>query len=139
MGYATVMDVHQLNTGRPTYTASSKPTASQVIDFLEQSAAKIDAVLRGRGYALPVATGATSALKLLEGCNAAGAHALVEQGAQSSDRRESAMKLWQDCLTMLREGELELDSGSDAASGVPAFSAAPSPIFQRENLDYYDF
>ena len=139
MGYATVMDVHQLNTGRPTYTASSKPTASQVIDFLEQSAAKIDAVLRGRGYSLPVATGATSALKLLEGCNAAGAHALVEQGAQSSDRREAAMKLWQDCLAMLREGELELDSGIDASSGVVAYSPAPSPVFERQNLDYYDF
>lgn len=138
MAYATIVDVHQLNTGRPTYTASSKPTASQVIDFLEQSAAKIDAVLRSRGYAIPVATTATSALKLLEGCNAAGAHALVEQGAQSSDRREAAMKLWQDCLVMLREGELELDAAGDTTQSV-TYAAAPSPVFQRENLDYYDF
>lgn len=138
MAYATVADVHQLNTGRPTYTASSKPTASQVIDFLEQSAAKIDAVLRSRGYSIPVATGATSALKLLEGCNAAGAHALVEQGAQSSDRREAAMKLWQDCLVMLREGDLELDAGGDTTQSV-TYASAPSPVFQRENLDNYDF
>ncbi|MGH2954881.1 MAG: hypothetical protein ACRD2Z_09745 [Thermoanaerobaculia bacterium] len=129
MAFATVADVHQLNTGRATYTASSKPTASQVIDWLEQTGAAIEGILRQRGYSVPVPTTATSALKYLEKCNALGAAALVEQGAQASDRRDQAVALWRECYKALSDGTIDLDAPSDANGGAVEFAAVPSPCF----------
>jgi hypothetical protein len=128
MGYATVTDVQQLNTAR-TFTATSKPTATQVIDWLEQTAGVIDGILHGQGYTLPVPTTATGVLKQLEHYNALGAAAFVEQGAPSSDRRKEAMDLWKQAQKMLRDGNLELDTPEDSSLSLPRGPRTATPYF----------
>lgn len=129
MGYATLIDVQELNQGRATYTASSKPSATQVADWLDQTAAELDGVLRGRGYALPVATTATSALKLLEGYNAIGAFAYQERAAQNSNRADQAWEMWMHCLTALDSMDLGLAADTDGGSGVTRYGTNATSAF----------
>lgn len=137
MAYATVADVQQLNTGR-TFGASTKPTASQVMDYLEQTAAVLDGILRGQGYTVPVPTTATAALKTLELYNAQGAACLVEQGAPSTkpDRDGvSACAMWAQACKMLKSGAIELEIPRDAAEANPRYNACATPFFSR-TLDH---
>lgn len=130
MAYATVIDVLAQNTGRATYTTTSKPTASQVIGYLELTAAELDGILRAVGYGLPIATTATSALKLLEHFNVLGAAAMVEEGAPSdAARRADALHLWEEAKKMLSTGVIELDTDRDTTSSVPRTNTAASPLF----------
>lgn len=133
MGYATVADVEQLAQAR-VFTATSKPSTTQVVDWLEQTAGVLDGILRAKGYSLPVPASATQTLKLLEGYNAIGAAAFVEQGAPTSDRRDQAMTLWQDTQKMLKDAMLELDDAQDATVTSPrsSFPSAPTPFFTRD-------
>lgn len=123
--YANVEDVVRLTQGR-TYNASSIPNISEVHDFLALSAAQIDGILRGQGYALPVATGATSTLRLLAHGNALGARALVESAAPTAapNAAEHAEKLWCDFKKALGDGDLELDAGRDTGQSRPRFGQA---------------
>lgn len=132
MAYAEIADVQELNTGRPTYGATTKPTASQVADFLEQTAAELDGIMRAKGYLLPVPSTAISALKWLEGANAAGGWYKVELGAQASDRREEAERLWRSMKRSLRDGEIDLELDVDPEQQV-RFSA-PEPIFSLDDV-----
>lgn len=131
MGYATVADVQQLNTAR-TFTPSSNPNINQVVDWLGQTAGVLDGILRAGGYALPVPTTATAALSTLEGYNAIGAAAMVEQGAPTSDRREQAMALWEEAQKMLREGMISLDAPRDTDTSSIRYPAVASPMFSRD-------
>ena len=120
MAYATLSHVQELTVGRPTYTGSSRPNTSQVVDYLDGKAAEIDAILRGRGYSLPVATTATAALKLLEHGNALGAAAMVEAAAPNPHTSaEYARKLWEDFKKTLQNGTLELDAAKDTEQANP--------------------
>jgi hypothetical protein len=127
MAYATPSDVHQLNTGR-TFTASSKPTASEVGRLLDLTAAELDGILRTRGYLLPIPASATSALMLMAHGNALGGAAMVEQGAQASDRRDEAVRLWLDFKKMLGSASLELDDAHDAVTGSPVYGSSGSSV-----------
>lgn len=130
--YATVIHVQALNTGRK-ITGTSKPSASQVVNYLDETGAVIDGILRQQGYALPIASSATSALELLEHYNALGAGAYVEQAAPSSDDRyKQAMRTWESALKMLREGAMELDAAKDSAQSLPRANAVASPYFERD-------
>src|SRR3954447_7900962 len=105
MAYATLSHVKARNAQR-VYSATSKPSVDDVGGFLEQTAAILDGILAGRGFALPVATGATSALALLEHYNTLGAWAEVERAAPGgkSPHADGADKLWADAQKMLRDG-----------------------------------
>lgn len=129
MGYATVSDISARNVARSAFTDETKPTASQVIGFIQDTAGELDGILRGLGYSLPVATTATSALSVLRSYNTYGAAALVEQTAQHSTTLESTMKLWEDAKAMLRSGGIELDAAKDATNSSVRFPCAPSPAF----------
>lgn len=133
MGYATVADVEQLNTAR-TFTGSSKPSTTQVVDWLEQTAGVLDGILKEKGYSLPIATTATGALKTLEHYNAIGAAAFVEQGAPTADRRKEAMDLWLNAQKMLKDGAIELGASQDEALSSPrsSFPCSPTPFFSRD-------
>lgn len=131
MGYATVIDVTQLNTARQIGT-STHPNIDQVVDWLDQTAGVIDGLLRDGGYSLPIPTTATQALKILEHYNALGAAAMVEQGAPTSDRRSEAMALWEDAQKMLRDQQIFLDAPRDTETTSIRYPAAASPMFSRD-------
>lgn len=128
--YATVAHVQAHNAGR-VLSATSVPNDTQVIDFLEETAAVLDGILREKGYALPIATTATSALKFLELANSYGAWAAVERSAKSSEQRDRAETLWEGAQKMLRDGGIELDAPTDAQLALPRSQAAASAWFTR--------
>lgn len=119
MGYASISHVQALNAIR-TFTPSSRPSVDQVAGYLDETAAVLDGILKGRGFQLPVPTTATSALKLLEHYNALGAHALAENSAESAPGKDAAAKAWADAQKMLRDGIVE---PSDLPREVGANSA----------------
>ena len=129
MPYADLADVSALALGR-TFTGSSRPNASQVADYLDKTAIEIDAILRGQGYGIPIATTATAALKLLEHGNALGAAAMVEAAAPNPHTSEGyARSLWEDFKKGLKTGGLELDADKDVAQSAPRHGGAASSVF----------
>lgn len=100
MPYATVIQVANRNAARGTYTGTSIPNASQVIEYLQESAAQIDSWLYGGGYQAPfdaaIASGAvpTAGQILLQRWNVIGAALMVEEGAQQPINLEHFKKLW---------------------------------------------
>lgn len=136
MGYATVIDVAAQDVARGTYTATSRPTASQVILYLDNTAAELDGILRAQGYTLPIGGEATQALTMLREFNIFGAAAMVEQTAQNTtpQRLQTALKLWDDCRKMLQGGVIELDAAKDTATLMPRYATgniAATPYFTR--------
>jgi hypothetical protein len=133
MGYATVIDVVKQNTARKTFTPNTKPTASQVIEYLDETAGELDSILGGQDYALPVPTTATGALRTLEYFNALGGAAMVEQAAPTSDRRDSALALWENAKKMLIDGVIEFtDVPRSSELALPRAAEAASPWFSRD-------
>lgn len=137
MAYATVSHVQAKTIGRPTYTATSPVTDTQVIEFLEDTAVEIDAILRARGYTVPVPTTATSALRLLQNGNTLGAAALVEAAAPvPHTSAEYARKLWEEFQKMLWKGGLELDLAKDAGEALPRHGTPAPPMFSVVCRDF---
>lgn len=134
--YATVDDVIRLVQGR-TFTASSKPSVGDVVDWLNMSAREIDGLLRRGGYGLPVATTATGALALLAHGNALGAACLVESSAPTSNRQQMACKLYETFKKSVLAGDLELDAGKDSSNSSPRSNAAnqATAMFTRDAHD----
>lgn len=131
MPYATVADVQQQAVNRP-INASSRPSETQVVDWLNQTAGVLDGILREQGYVLPVPTSATEALTTLEHYNAIGAAAFVEHAAPSSDRRKEAMALWEHAQKMLKCGDIDIGAPKDDAVHSVRSSPAGTPMFSRE-------
>jgi hypothetical protein len=135
VAYGNASAVHRLNTNR-SFTGSSNPTLTEVEGFLDFTAAEIDGILRARGFLVPVPTTATGALQLLAHGNALGAAMMVEQGAQTSDRREDARILWRDFKRMLESSDLGLESGTeDPDRGTPRWASNGSAMFSWPAVD----
>lgn len=138
MAYATVYNVAALNTGRTYGATNTKPSATQVVQYLEETAGVLDGILRQQGYLTPVATTATSAYKTLEGFNAIGAWCMVESAAQTSDRRQDAEAMWESAKKMLLDGIIDLDAPQDTTEALPRSSfgassdSAATPFFYRD-------
>lgn len=129
MGYATVSDVEALNSLR-VFSATSKPTASSVGRMLENTSVELDALLRGQGYALPIATTSTDAITLLRKWNAEGAWALVERSSPQSPHAETAMKAWEATKKMLRVGDVQIDAARNTDVVLPRTpDVCPTPMF----------
>jgi hypothetical protein len=135
MPYASVGSVEALNSAR-TFTVNSKPSKLDVEQFLADTAAALDSILRARGYTLPVATTATSALEALGYYNSIGGWAWAERSAETSPHRDAAWELWKECQQELREGNIELDLGRDTAGGggFPRGAFASPPFFSRDMM-----
>lgn len=119
MAYASPIHVAAYNAARATYNQQTKPTVDQVGIFLDECAAEIDVVLRTQGYALPVPTTATSALKFLEGVNAVGAAWKVEVSAPTSDNPELYEQMYRSAMKMLTKGVEFTDIPKDSAQSLP--------------------
>lgn len=132
--YATLDAAAAAAPGR-TFTASSKPSASQVAMFLEQTSAELDGILRARGYQVPVATTATSAWALLADYNARGAAAMVAQAAPGQDGKlNNALALWETAKKMLSDGTVSLDAPSDTVRGLPRHAGIATAVFSRSTF-----
>jgi hypothetical protein len=124
VAYATLIDVQHRAPAR-TFTASSKPNASAVFGFLEESQLILDGVLRAAGYELPIATTATSALRILRTVNAIGAWSMVEKHApgpkpagQQGEAAERDFISWLNKLDPRSKGPtIELDAAKSSTAG----------------------
>jgi hypothetical protein len=133
--YAAIADVQRRNFGRTISATAADGTTEDVIQYLEETAGVIDGILRSQGYSVPVSpTTASAAYKTLQGINAIGAWALWESAARTSDRREEAVRMWEQAQDMLRKGEVELDIPIDVSEAAPrsGFEGVATPWFTRD-------
>lgn len=136
MAYASLPDVQARNTIRGEFGVRTRPTATQVAEYLEDTAVILDGILRARGYQVPVPSTATTALRWLRQANAAGAHARVENaGSEQDSLDESAEAAWRAATNMLRKGEIELDAPRDTATTRSRSSRATLPATRMFYLD----
>lgn len=119
MAYCTITEVQGLNP-KWTYSSSTKPTTTQVEEFIDRISDEIDVVIQGRGYTTPV-TSPTELANFLVQVNAYGAASLAEQamfpeatGIGVTARGNVLWGQYQAALKYLREGNLPTD-----LNGVP--------------------
>jgi len=114
--YALPSAVFQMDTGR-IYTATSTPASAAVEQYLVQTAAELDGILRGQGYSTPVTV--SPALELLSYYNSLGANALALQSAPTGGgKRDEATALWENAKKMLATGEIILDAERDTVNAT---------------------
>ena len=77
MSYCTITHVQGLNPQRGAYGATTKPTSTEVNEFISQISNEIDSILLARGLTVPVTT-PIEFVGALELGNAQGAAALAE-------------------------------------------------------------
>lgn len=140
MGYASIQNV-QARDPTLVFTATSTPNASQVAQFIEDTAAELDGILAARDFSVPVPTTATQAFALLRSYNALGANALVQEASPTSRSRDQARALWEDCKKALRAGDITLSDAESDPGGLPlgpstgARGAARDPWFPATYAD----
>lgn len=135
MAYATIMHVTARAPQR-VFSATSKPTATQVVQFIDECGGIIDAVLLQAGYEVPtsLANVATHTQLLLQNANAAGAAYHTEVAAPTSDsRRKEYEDMWGTALKMLRT--MQLDLPKDASESNARQGAIASPPFFTRDMD----
>ena len=132
MAYATLVHVERLHAAR-TFSDRSMPTKDDVAGFLEDCAVELDAALAAREYEVPVPTTATSAFRLVQRWNAAGAHALAEEAAPDSPKAEGARKEWERILKRIEDGKIDLPelAHDEETSGIRTLAPA-TPMFTRD-------
>lgn len=133
MAYATVIHANARCPLR-VFTATSRPTTEQAVQFLEDTAGVLDGVVAGLGYITPVPPSCTQAFAVLRRANAIGAWAEVEQAAPSNkeDQAKLAMKQWADAVALLREGKVQLpDAPRDTQQSFARAGFAATAWFTR--------
>jgi hypothetical protein len=141
MAYATLSHVVSLNQARATFNADTKPTGDQVVQFIDEITAEVDTCLRRAGYSLPVATTATSALKLLQGIVVAGANWKVELAAPMSDKdvRDEYQEMYKHGKKMIEMGELDAEMDTETAlprSNFDTDSFLPASRFFYDDQEF---
>lgn len=132
MAYATIGDVSALAAKR-VFGATSIPSASQVAEFLDFTAADLDSILSADGYALPVPPTASIALLALKRLNAIGAWVQVEHAAQVSVDVDRAQKLWDEARTEFKAGGVSLyDLPRLGGENFARSMSAATPFFTRD-------
>lgn len=138
--YASAVDVLGHLTLAATFTATSRPNATQVHAQLLDTANELDSALRSADYSVPVATGATQAFDKLNTYNAIGAAMYVtaaHPAGQDSRHLAFLERRWQAILTGIAAGEIAIDAPKDPDTAKPRFGApgasgfGASPYFGR--------
>lgn len=149
MAYADVEHVAIYNQQR-TYSASSKPSVSQVKVICAWVASVIDAALANIGYVVPVT--APISLSILQDLNAMGAAASAEMaafmGANPNESQHASMlhKRFEQRLADIVSGKLKLPDAPQDFSGTSPMtgfahctSEGKKPVFSYEALrDFTD-
>lgn len=132
MAYASLPDVSALAAKR-VFGATSIPSATQVAEYLDFTAADLDSIISADGYALPVPTTATIALLNLKRLNAIGAWVQVEHSAQVSDDRDRAQKMWDAARLEFKSGGVSLyDLPRLGGENFARSQSAATPFFTRD-------
>lgn len=135
--YASAPDVLAHLTFIATFTATSRPNASQVHHFLYDTAQDLDTALAAQGYSTPISTGATLAFGQLNSWNSVGAAMFAGNAMpQGGDGKHVAFleRRWDAILSGIRDGELRLpDAGKDTTSGLPRYGGQATATFTRED------
>lgn len=131
--YASIEDVRSLLTFVATFTATSRPNATQVQTALEMASNDLDAILSGLDYTLPVPSTATASLDTLRTWAAVGAAhraaLAMPQGADSKHAKDYGGE-WQAILKSLEQGKRELPDAPKSSRARGRFGTpGASPAF----------
>jgi hypothetical protein len=126
--YATIADVEALD-GALTYTLNSPVTKTDLGGFLAQTAAEIDGLLAGRGYAVPVPATAAVSRTIVSYYNALGADSLAQRAWPDSPRADAAEQAWRKARDMLAAGTVDLpDAPFNLAARIASATAGASSL-----------
>lgn len=131
--YATVAHVETYVPARAPFSTTTKPSASQVGELIKDATAEVEQALTEGGYALPVATTATQAYRLVQAACAKCAAAAVEAVAPNADdkKRKLAQEMCDEAKAMIAAGNLPgLDV--DSAEGYPRSGFTATSYFTRD-------
>lgn len=123
--YASTIDVLAHLTVATTFTASSRPQATQVHRHLINASEEIDSALGLADYSTPVSTTATAAMQTLRHYTAIGA-AMYSTAAHPSGEQSKHIDFlrerWTAILSGISDGEISLPGvGRDSSRSVPRF------------------
>jgi len=134
--YCTAADV-TARTGRA-YTSTSVPSTAQVEEFAKQRARTINAVLKGRGYDVPIAAAYTESSQVLKALNCLGAAVDADNAFPGQDgasgRSRDWLAEWRDGIKMLQSSSFELpDAVRGSSTALPAYAQVPSGEFRLDD------
>ena len=137
--YASLPDVAAHLTFMPSsFTATSMPRATQVHNFLLDTAQDLDSALSAQGYQTPVATGATQAFGQANAWNSIGAamYSVYAMPQGGGDRHGQFLeRRWTAILQGIRDGDLTLpDAGKDTTHGLPRYGGNATARFASGDL-----
>jgi len=131
MAYCTITEVEALNPQRGAYSASTKPTSTQVEAHIVTISDELDTIIAGRGLTVPV-TAPAEFLSHLKQVNAYGAAALAEMGMfpeagglGTSPQGDRLWGIYTRALEFIKTGKLP----------VTAQSGDPSSFFEENTGD----
>lgn len=147
--YASYGDIQNYLSFIPTFTATSKPNASQAHGALVDASNELDSVLAISDYPTPLPTTAVHALELARSWVSIGGAAKVAKAmpqGEESKHAKALSKEWTSLLNEVRGGKIALpiDSGRErdrtrARHGTPAVPGGPcgvgGPTFTRGHIE----
>lgn len=105
----------------------NNPTLYDLQVYINMSAAEIDAILTNKGYSVPVSSSYPAAVNFLNGINARGALALMEEASPSSINLDRAQKAYDDAKRMLVDAQSIMDAPKDVARAEPRGPGVTTP------------
>ena len=134
--YATVSHVEAYCSARAPFSSSTKPSASQVAMYIEDTTIEVEDAMLRSGYPVPVPSSATYAFRFMQGAVAKTAAYLVEQNAptNSENRLASTAHMRDSALRMISDGEIVgYPKETDQAFPRSAFTGA-TPAFRSDQM-----
>lgn len=132
MTYAQLAEVEALTARRTPFSEQTRPTADQVLGFIETIAGQLDASLSAAGVTVPV-TEPDAFLSYVTHLNAIGAAALTEmvmfpeadRGSASSSQGDRYWSLYKEGLTAIADGSgIAADAPRTSSGSVRALAYA---------------
>lgn len=129
MPYASIPHLIMHHAGRPSYGASTRPTASEALIMIAEAGAQLDFSLTKGGYDAPLLSNAPSSVAaFFQRANAMGALCMIESSAQQGHNRDDFCGMFKEACRMIENGELPgLDRNSEQSR--PRFDDSASPPF----------
>lgn len=132
--YATVSHVETYHPARAPFTATTKPSATQVVGVIGDVEADVDTKLLAAGYSVPVDSSATAAFLWVRAKVAVIAADRVERIAPSSPDVDHYQKMAEEAWAALCADDLQLPGlARDEAESAPRWpTPSPTALFTRD-------